>query len=68
MSDKKKSVDHDLIRELAELLTETGLTEIEFQDDDTRIRVARTPAPPAIAAVPATTPSLAADGKPAFIL
>jgi len=39
--DKDKIVDHDLIRELAELLTETGLTEIEFERDDTRIRVAR---------------------------
>ena len=27
--DKEPIVDHDLIRELAELLTETGLTEIE---------------------------------------
>ncbi len=43
--DKDKIVDHDLIRELAELLTETGLTEIEFERDDTRIRVARNQAP-----------------------
>jgi acetyl-CoA carboxylase biotin carboxyl carrier protein len=38
---KKPSVDHDLIRELTELLDETGLTEIEIEQDDHRIRVAR---------------------------
>jgi acetyl-CoA carboxylase biotin carboxyl carrier protein len=55
--DKDKLVDHDLIRELAELLTETGLTEIEFERDDTRIRVARNPAPVAhFPAAPATPP------------
>jgi acetyl-CoA carboxylase biotin carboxyl carrier protein len=54
--DKDKIVDHDLIRELAELLTETGLTEIEFERDDTRIRVARNQAPVAahFPAAPAT--------------
>jgi acetyl-CoA carboxylase biotin carboxyl carrier protein len=35
------SVDHDMIRELAKLLDETGLTEIEFERDGVRIRVAR---------------------------
>jgi acetyl-CoA carboxylase biotin carboxyl carrier protein len=34
-------VDHDVIRELAKLLDETGLTEIEFERDGTSIRVAR---------------------------
>jgi len=33
--------DHKLIRELAELLTETGLSEIEIEKADLRIRVAR---------------------------
>lgn len=42
MADKKSIVDQGLIRELAELLTETGLTEIEVEHDQTRIRVART--------------------------
>ena len=37
----KRSVDHDLIRELARLLDETGLTEIEFERDGQRVRVAR---------------------------
>jgi acetyl-CoA carboxylase biotin carboxyl carrier protein len=35
------SIDHDLIRELARLLDETGLTEIEFERDGLRVRVAR---------------------------
>ncbi|MCF6198252.1 MAG: acetyl-CoA carboxylase biotin carboxyl carrier protein [Hyphomicrobiaceae bacterium] len=43
-SDSSKSgegLDHKLIRELAELLTETGLSEIEIEKADMRIRVAR---------------------------
>jgi acetyl-CoA carboxylase biotin carboxyl carrier protein len=39
--DGKPVVDHDAIRELAQLLDETGLTEIEFERDGTRVRVAR---------------------------
>lgn len=35
------NIDSALVRELAELLNETGLTEIEVEDDDRRIRVAR---------------------------
>jgi acetyl-CoA carboxylase biotin carboxyl carrier protein len=42
MTDKKAIVDQALIRELADLLTETGLTEIEIDRDGTRVRVART--------------------------
>ena len=42
MAEKKSIVDQGLIRELAELLTETGLSEIEIERDQTRIRVART--------------------------
>jgi acetyl-CoA carboxylase biotin carboxyl carrier protein len=41
------AVDHDVIRELAKLLDETGLTEIEYQRDGTSIRVARHAAAPA---------------------
>jgi acetyl-CoA carboxylase biotin carboxyl carrier protein len=37
----KPAVDHALIRELARLLDETGLTEIEFERDGQRVRVAR---------------------------
>ncbi len=35
------NVDIDLVRELAELLAETGLTEIEVEDNDRKVRVAR---------------------------
>jgi acetyl-CoA carboxylase biotin carboxyl carrier protein len=41
-------VDQDLIRELAKLLDETGLTEIEFERDGVSIRVARQPAAAAL--------------------
>ena len=41
-------IDHDLIRELTKLLDETGLTEIEIEQDGQRVRVARS----AIAAAP----------------
>ncbi|MCX2561432.1 acetyl-CoA carboxylase biotin carboxyl carrier protein subunit [Acetobacter farinalis] len=37
-------VDADAIRALAEILTDTGLTEIEVSEKDSRIRVARAPA------------------------
>ena len=41
MAKPKSAIDHDLIRELAKLLDETGLTEIEFERDGERVRVAR---------------------------
>ncbi len=57
MTDKKPIVDQTLIRELATLLNETGLTEIEVEHDKMRIRVARNAAPVAIhAPAPAAAP------------
>ena len=47
--------DEDLVRKLSGLLTETGLTEIEYEANGQRIRVARTAAasaPVAVAAPP----------------
>jgi acetyl-CoA carboxylase biotin carboxyl carrier protein len=41
MSEQKPAIDQDLIRELARLLDETGLTEIEYERDGQRVRVAR---------------------------
>jgi len=38
---KKSSIDQDMIRELAALLKETELSEIEVEHDDFRIRIAR---------------------------
>jgi acetyl-CoA carboxylase biotin carboxyl carrier protein len=37
----KSPVDHDLIRDLARLLDETGLTEIEIEQEGLRVRVGR---------------------------
>ena len=51
--------DAELIRTLAALLTETGLTEIEYAVGDRRIRVARTAAGFAPLAVPAALPAAA---------
>jgi acetyl-CoA carboxylase biotin carboxyl carrier protein len=52
--------DAELIRSLAALLTETGLTEIEYAIGDRRVRIARVPAgvPPA-AGAPAASPGAA---------
>ena len=60
------TLDRELIRDLAELLTETGLSEIEIEQSDLRVRVARNLtqgtvgqapiiAAPAIQGAPATT-------------
>ncbi|HZL40687.1 MAG TPA: acetyl-CoA carboxylase biotin carboxyl carrier protein [Pseudolabrys sp.] len=48
-SPKAPIVDRDLIRELTKLLEETGLTEIEIEQDGQRVRVARNAAPAAAA-------------------
>jgi acetyl-CoA carboxylase biotin carboxyl carrier protein len=77
MTEKKKIVDSDVIRELADLLNETGLSEIEIEHEDTRIRVARTlqaapmampmAAAPATVAAPAAAPVVAADHPGALL-
>ena len=57
------NIDTALVRELAELLNETGLTEIEVEDDDRKIRVSRgavAAAAPVYAAAPAAAPAPAA--------
>jgi acetyl-CoA carboxylase biotin carboxyl carrier protein len=52
--------DAELIRTLAALLTETGLTEIEYAIGDRRVRVARTPAaPPPLGPGAAAPPAVA---------
>jgi acetyl-CoA carboxylase biotin carboxyl carrier protein len=57
MADNKSAmqVDAALVRQLAELLDETHLTEIEVQDGERKIRVART-----VAAIAATAATVAA--------
>ena len=57
------NIDSKLVRELAELLAETGLTEIEVEDGDRKIKVARQvmAAPAAVhmaPAAPAAAPAL----------
>ncbi len=67
----RMTIDPALVRELAEMLADSGLTEIEVVEGDRRIRVARTAAPVAMAAAPvaavpaeAAAPPLAApDGS-----
>lgn len=73
------NIDSKLVRELAELLNETGLTEIEVEDNDRKIRVARggvvasaapaqmvaAPAPTPAAAPSAAAPAAAAEAAPA---
>jgi len=54
-------VDTALVRALAELLDQTNLTEIEVEDGDRRIRVARKAAAVSVAAAaPAPAPQIAA--------
>ncbi|WP_299295808.1 acetyl-CoA carboxylase biotin carboxyl carrier protein [uncultured Erythrobacter sp.] len=61
------NIDSDLVRELAELLNETGLTEIEVEDNDRKIRVARegVAAPAQMAAAPAMSAPAAAPAAAA---
>ncbi len=61
-----KGVDQDLVRQLAEILKETDLSEIEVETDDLKVRVARqsqvvnVAAPVAAAPAPAPAPAVAA--------
>jgi acetyl-CoA carboxylase biotin carboxyl carrier protein len=50
---KTPNIDHDVIRDLAKLLDETGLTEIEFERDGVSVRVARNLGVPAARSRPA---------------
>jgi len=58
----KMRVELELVRQLADLLDETGLTEIEVQDGERIVRVARQGAPMMAAAAPA---HVAASAAPA---
>ena len=52
LSGNKPGIDAEAIRALSDLLAETGLTEIEVEQNGARIRVARAGALAAIAAAP----------------
>jgi len=72
----KFDIDGEFIRKLASLLEETGLTEIEFAEGESRIRVARggqtivaaapmaAAAAPAASAAPAATPASSLASHP----
>lgn len=72
---KNEPFDPDLVRELARMVAETDLSEIEVEKGDLRIRVARRiepvtvqvapPAPVAVAAAPAVAPPAALAPAPA---
>lgn len=67
MTTKKNGVDQQLVRDLAGILNDTNLTEIEVELDDLKIRVSRQPqAVHAVAAPqPAYVPPPAAAPQPA---
>ncbi len=54
----KTTIDEDLVRQLANLLDETGLSEIEYGLDGLNVRVARQVNVTASAAPPAITPPI----------
>ncbi|MCX8998874.1 acetyl-CoA carboxylase biotin carboxyl carrier protein [Rhizobiaceae bacterium BDR2-2] len=71
MADKKSGIDQTLIRDLANILRDTDLSEIEVEQDDLRIRVSRNAtivqaAAPvyASAPAPAAAPAAAAPAAP----
>ena len=70
MASKKTTIDQGLIKDLANLLTETDLSEIEVEQDDFRVRLSRTSsvAPvqvhaPVAQAAPAPAPTAAAPAE-----
>lgn len=62
MADKKPGIDQALIRDLANILKDTDLTEIEVEQDDLRIRVSRNGTP---VAMPMAMPHMPAYQIPA---
>ena len=53
----KLKVDVDTVRELANLLVDTGLTEIEIEQDDIKLRLERKVQQTVMASVPAAAPA-----------
>lgn len=62
----KDSINSDLIRKLAEVLNDTGLTEIEIAEGESRIRIARTlvQAPQSVVLPAAAAPAPQAASAP----
>jgi len=61
MATRKPSIDQDLIRDLANILNDTDLTEIEIEQDDLRVRVSRAGTPQMVHAPVAQAPAPAAQ-------
>ena len=53
MANKKQTIDQSLIRDLANILNETDLTEIEVEQDELRVRVSRSSSTAVQVAAPA---------------
>ncbi|MBY5779316.1 acetyl-CoA carboxylase biotin carboxyl carrier protein [Rhizobium leguminosarum] len=66
MAEKKSGIDQALIRDLANILNETDLTEIEVEQDDLRIRVSRAGTPQYVQA-PIAAPGYAAPAAAAAV-
>ncbi|WP_334129117.1 acetyl-CoA carboxylase biotin carboxyl carrier protein [Sneathiella sp.] len=74
---KNLNIDKEVIRELAEIMNETGLGEIEIESDDSRLRLSRgtsaapvmvgAHAAPAAAAPAAVAPTPSADDHPGAV-
>ena len=62
-----KEIDEAAVRKLAQLLTETGLTEIEYGGNGWSLRVVRQPAPAMVSAPASTLAAPAATAAPAEI-
>lgn len=71
MSDKKQAIDPDLVRELAKIISDSGLSEIEVEHGELRLRIARTltaaaaPVTHMVAAAPAPVAHAPAAPPPA---
>jgi acetyl-CoA carboxylase biotin carboxyl carrier protein len=65
LSANKPGIDAEAIRALSDLLTETGLTEIEVEQNGARIRVARAGAIAALAGAPVPAAPVAASAPAA---
>lgn len=65
MSPRKPGIDQQVIRDLAAILDDTNLTEIEVEQDNLRIRVSRQPAPVHAAMPPPSTVPFAPHPAPA---
>lgn len=67
LSDGKPGIDAEAIRALSDLLTETGLTEIEVEHNGARIRVARGSAIAAMAPAPVMVAPAAVSAAPSAV-